>query len=147
MPNDLDDDFDDDTPDHGESPTIKQMRSEIRSLQKQLKDAADAGARAAQLERELTLTKLGANMEDPKAKYLPQTDNVDELKQAAIDLGLVEAPKPDVPPEEVAAHQRIAAASTGADPSAPDPLAGALNATSEAEFWAQAEAAGMVQGN
>ena len=98
------------------SAAIKQMRQQIKNLTKQLDAAKDGTARAAELERKLALTEMGANLKDPRAKYLPATDDMDALREAAIDLGLVAPPEPDVPADEMAAHQRIAAASAGGSP-------------------------------
>jgi hypothetical protein len=111
-------DFHDDPEHEGDEPAdgssaIKQMRQQIKTLTKELHTAKEGSARAAELERKLALTEMGANLKDPRAKYLPVTDDVDQLREAAIDLGLVAPPEPDVPADEEAAHERVAAASAG----------------------------------
>lgn len=95
------------------SNAIKQMRAQIKTLTKQLDAAKEGSARAAELERKLLLTEMGANLKDPRAKYLPQTDDVEALRQAAFDLGLATPPEPDVPADEQAALERVANASAG----------------------------------
>lgn len=114
-------DFHDDHEDEDDEPAdggnaMKQMRAQIRNLEKQLKAANDGSARAAELERKLLLTEMGANLQDPKAKYLPVTDDIEVLKQAAYDLGIATPPEPDVPADELAAHERIAGAAAGGRP-------------------------------
>ena len=112
---DFHDDPDED-PELDGSAAIKQMRQQIKTLTKELNAAKEGSARAAELERKLALTEMGANLKDPRAKYLPVTDDLDVLREAAVDLGLVAPPEPDVPDAEMAAHERIAGAASGGRP-------------------------------
>lgn len=129
------------------TPAMKQMRQQIRNLEKQLKAASDGSARAAELERKLALTEMGANLKDPRAKYLPQTDDIEALREAAVDLGLVAPPAPDTPPEEAAALDRIANASAGGRsvPGGPEVSADQIAGMTQAEVIAWAAGQGKLE--
>lgn len=131
----------------GDSNAMKQMRQQIKKLESELKAAKDGSVRAAELERKLLLTEMGANLKDPKAKYLPQTDDVEVLKQAAFDLGLATPPEPDVPADEQAAHERVAGASAGGSsvPGAGNVTAEQLAGMSQEEVLAWAAANGRLE--
>ena len=147
-----DDDLDDDDI---ETPQPQQRRqpteAEIRIWRKNAKKWEQAEPELTKLQRENLLLRTPglADLSDKQMRALFATHDGDQtpeaLRATAQDLGFVAAPPPEVPDAEVQAHQRIAQASQGADASTPDPLAGALNAQTEQEFWAQAEAAGVVQ--
>jgi hypothetical protein len=151
-------DFHDDDPDYDDEPETPQPQqrrqpteAEIRIWRKNARKWEQAEPELTKLQREnlllrtpglndLTPTKMKALFSTHEGEFTPEA-----LRATAEDLGFVQPPPPEVPDQEVQAHQRIAQASQGADTSTPDPLAGALGATTEAEFWAQAEAAGVVQ--
>jgi hypothetical protein len=147
---DLDDDYDD-QPTGDQPNAIKQMRSELRSLQKQLREASAGREEAEQLRREnLILRTPGLNtLSERQQKALWATHdgelNTDALRSTAQELGFVAPPEPATPPAEQAALQRIADASAGADSTTQDPLAAVMTAQNENEFWAAAEAVGRVQ--
>lgn len=148
MPDPTDDlNDDDELQPNGDSNAMKQMRQQIRKLENELKAAKDGTARAAELERKLALAEMGANLKDPKAKYLPQTDDIDALREAAIDLGLVAPPEPDVPADEAAALDRIANASAGGRsvPGGSDVTADQIAGMSQEEILAWAASRGTLE--
>ena len=146
----FDDDYEDDEPEADSGP-MRQMRKQIRDLEKQVKASQTAAQEAEQLRREnLILRTPGLNeLSDRKIKALFATHDgeftPDALKATAIDLGWVQPPEPEVPDAEREAHARMEGVATGASSAtAHDPVADALSAGSEDEFWAKAQAAGLV---
>lgn len=133
-----------------DSPAIRQMRQEIKNLQKQLKEREDLSPTVEQLKREnlvLKTPELVGLTDKQRSKLFAGLEGditPEALVAEARELGWVAPPTPDVPAEELAAHARMADASAGGVPVAPDKVASVLSATNEAEFWAQAEAAGFT---
>lgn len=150
MPDNYDDDQDDLEPEPQPQQRRQPTEAEIRMWRRDAKKWADAEPELTKLQRENLLLRtpgLG-DLSDKQMKALFATHEgdltPDSIRATAQDLGFVAPPAPEVPDEEVAAHQRIAAASSGAGAATPDPLAGVLDAANEQEFWAKAEAAGIV---
>jgi hypothetical protein len=112
MPEDLD--TPDDEPD--DNAVIRDLRKKAEKA-----DAAEAEAQAAR--RELALHKAGlGDLTDKQMKALTATHegdwDVESLKASATELGFVKTPaddkpEPRIPPEEMAAHQRVADAAGG----------------------------------
>lgn len=135
-----------------DSPAIKQMRQEIKNLQKQLKEREDLSPTVEQLKREnlvLKTPELVGLTDKQRSKLFAGLEGditPEALVAEARELGWVAPPPPDVPAEELAAHARMADASAGAGqvPVVPDKVAAVLSSKNESEFWAQAEAAGFT---
>lgn len=90
-----------------------------------LRKAADEGKKAkaenAQLKRDLAFMKAGINLEDPKMTYFVKGYDGDlapaAIRQAAIEVGFLQAEAPDPAAQQVAAsQQRVQQASTGVAP-------------------------------
>lgn len=134
-----------------DSPAIKQMRQEIKNLQKQLKEREDLSPTVEQLKRENLVLKtddLRKLTEDQREMLFSAFKGVEVtpeiLLEKARSVGWVQPPEPEVPAEELAAHARMADASAGAAPVSPDKAARVLSTNNEAEFWALAEAGGFT---
>jgi hypothetical protein len=147
----LDDNLDNEDDDTPEAPQKRQpTEAEIRMWRRDAKKYAEAEPELTRLQRENLLLRSDdlKGLSPVQAKALWATHEGDPtpeaLRATAQELGFVEAPKPDVPEAEVAAHQRMQQAAEGADPSKPDPLAGVMAAQTEEDFWAQARAAGVT---
>jgi hypothetical protein len=112
-----DDDYDDPDLDQEESGTVKALR-------KQLKDAEKQAHEANGLRTENALLKAGlGDLSDIQRKAILATHDgettAEALTATATSLGFVKAPEPvpQVPADEVAAHQRAAEATQGAEAS------------------------------
>lgn len=125
-------------------------------LRKELKDAKAAEAAAIERASKAENGVLGGHFEalgikaKPTAFNLPadldRTDR-DAVQAWAVDQGLIEPPQPKVQDQTLDAMDRINDASNGAGQSAlTDQAMAALQAGNEAEFWAQADAAGLTTG-
>lgn len=116
---------------------------------RQERDAARAEATTLRSKLAETNFKAAGVKVNPAALNVPSdldVTDVEKVKGWAGEMGLVET-KPDTPPEELETHQRIASASTGAGevPNASEEARNkAMNATTEAEFWANAHASGLT---
>jgi hypothetical protein len=93
--------------------------AERRKLQKELKQLRESQAATAAAARKAAFYEAGINPKDPKAKYFINGYDgeldPEAIKAAAIEAGFLEA-ETQVSQEERAAHERVAAASTGASP-------------------------------
>lgn len=107
----------------------------IRELREKAKRADTAEAEAQAARRELTLHKAGlGELSDKQMKALQAAHEGDwepeSLKATATELGFVKQPgepsEPQIPADEMAAHQRVAAAQTGEPPAPPENLTAAI---------------------
>ncbi len=101
----------------------QQQEDHLKVLRKKAKDHDDAVKRAEAAERKLALrdagipnTSLGKLFEKG---YDGDWADVEAIKAAAVEYGVLEPPEPEVPEEERAAHERVSAASAGA-PGSPE---------------------------
>jgi hypothetical protein len=122
------------------------LRQELKQAKEQAQAAIDRANKAENVALTGTFKELGIKAK-PTAFALPddldRTDR-DAVQAWAVEQGLVDPPAPDVPNDQLDALDRVAAASTGAGAVSADPLAKVIDANSEAEFWAQAEANGLT---
>lgn len=138
--------FDEDPDEENESPAIRQMRQRIKELEKQVKEGDATKASLAAAEQRLAVYEADLKLSAKQVKALFASHDGDDfspeaLKATAVELGFAKAEEP-VSDEEREAQERVAAASTGAQPEATarfDP-----RGLSEDEFWRQAEEAGVT---
>lgn len=149
MTTDLYDDDDDQT---DGSPAIKQLRQQVKTLQKELKSRDDATERLANLERENVVLRtpgLGELSDvQRRALFAAHDGELDPkgLRETAEALGFVSPPPPPPTDGEADAHTRAAGAAAGASAGLPgeEQRAAVLGAKSADEFWRNAEAAGLA---
>lgn len=97
--------------------------SVIKELRKQLRDAKAEAAEVPDLRRKVALSEAGlSGLSDKQQRAVLGAHDGDVtdhegLKATAIELGLIEAPKeqPQVPADEVQAHQRAQEATAQAE--------------------------------
>ena len=149
-----DDDLDDDDI---ETPQPQQRRqpteAEIRIWRKNAKKWEQAEPELTKLQRENLLLRTPglADLSDKQMRALFATHDgeltPDALRETATDLGFVAPPPPEVPNEEVAAHDRMFKAAAGATPPPGDSdaldQAAIAAATSPDEVMAIVNARGM----
>jgi hypothetical protein len=128
MTTQYEDDFDLEQ-EENEQPQQQQQEPQWRkNLERKAKEADAAKAEAQAAKRELALLKAGIDLESPTGKLFAKAydgeASVDAIKSAATEYGLIgqeSAPAaptqsaPSVSSDELAAHQRIAQASAGAN--------------------------------
>lgn len=135
--------MDDHNPDPDEHPDIVRMREQIKSLEKQVKSAADPEEVNA-LRREVVFLKAGIDPEAPKHKYFVKGYDGELTREAILAeaqaAGLIAAQE-DPDAVELEAHDRMAAANTGGAPKT-DHIAAIRSATNEAEVIAAYQQAG-----
>lgn len=139
MPTDLETSNDDDQ--HtDDNPVIRELRQKANRTEV-------AESKVSELQRELVVHRAGlTELSDKQLKALSAAHEGDwepeALKATAAELGFgtttdsgQQEPEPKIPAEELAAHQRVAAAATGQPPAPPATLDAALaNAKSEDEI-------------
>jgi hypothetical protein len=116
-------------------------RHHIRDLEAKAREADDLRARLTELERDNAFTRaLGPAAEHPGTKYFVKGYEgeltVDAIRAAASEAGFLTEPEQQragASPEELSAHQRMAAASTGAGTSGAIPLEDAIAQAGSAE--------------
>lgn len=114
-------------------------RKWVRDLEKRAKVAEKAAAERDAAMRELVMLKAGINPDSPQGKLFAKAydgePTLDAVKAAAQEYGVLDAPTPAIPAEEVAAHQRVATTAAGAEVSDgdDDPIALINRAESAAE--------------
>jgi hypothetical protein len=112
------DQYDDDDEQEPAQPQPRELRAQIKALNAELAQAREQAERTANLERENAFFKadLPRDLNEAKQKAIMAIagDTTPEaFRQAAQDLGYIEPPAPTVPAEELAAHDRAAAATAG----------------------------------
>jgi cytoskeletal protein RodZ len=113
---DYDDDFTaDDTTD--DTSDIKQFRAAKKQAAEQQKAAETARAEADAAKRELAFLRAGIDPESQTAQRIAKVHEgdwtADSLKATGVEMGWVTADAPSVPADEIAAHDRFAAANNG----------------------------------
>lgn len=110
---DYDDDLDSDTTDASE-----QKRNWRRDLEEQAKAAKQAAAEAEAAKRELALIRAGIDLDSPHGKLAAKAydgpADPAQIKAWATEHGILEPEAPVVPEAELAAHERVANAASGA---------------------------------
>lgn len=120
--NDLDDN------DSGEQ-RVNLTRAQIRTLERDAKQARKAQDELAQMRRELALSRAGVAdlTERQQRALLASIDGdvtADSVREAAVDLGFVQPPPTAPAAEEQQAMERMSQASAGAtDPGSEDSIA------------------------
>lgn len=145
--------------DGGVDPTFIERAKEAFAaspLRQELREAKAEAAAAIERAAKAETGVLGGHFEalgikaKPTAFALPaDLDRLDRDAVAswAVDQGLIDPPQPKVADDTLDAQDRIADAAVGAGASAlTDQQHAVLAAGSEAEFWSQAEAAGLTAG-
>lgn len=158
MTTQYEDDFDLEQ-EENEQPQQQQQEPQWRkNLERKAKEADAAKAEAQAAKRELALLKAGIDLESPTGKLFAKAydgeASVDAIKAAATEYGLIgteSAPaapaqtEPSVSNDELAAHQRIAQASAGANSGGQyDPRDAVNNADSVEEVLAILQKEGVV---
>jgi hypothetical protein len=113
-------------------------RKWVRDLEKRAKVAEKAAAERDAAMRELVMLKAGINPDTPQGKLFVKAydgePTLEAVKAAAQEYGVLDAPTPAIPADEVAAHQRVATTAAGADIGGDDdPIALIQKAESAAE--------------
>lgn len=121
------------------------LRQELKQTKAEAQAAMERATKAEQAALRSSFEKLGIKAK-PEALAIPDTvDRLDHdaVQAWAVEVGLAEPSKPDVPAEELDALDRIAESGVGAS-GAVTPSDRLLSAPSEEEFWAEAERAGVT---
>lgn len=125
--------YDDEQDDDDATGKVTIERSQIKSWQKQAKQAAEAEARAEAAERKLAFAEAGIPLTDPKMAYFVKGYDgeftPEAIKQAATDAGFIAAP---VAPDDSGPLQRTQQVAAGAQ--SPD-------VSADAEYFAALDAA------
>lgn len=124
-------------------------RKWVRDLEKRAKAAEKAAAERDAAMRELVMLKAGINPDSPQGKLFVKAydgePTLEAVKAAAQEYGVLDAPTPDIPAEEIAAHQRVATTAAGADVAGEDdPIALIQRAESAAEVLELVEKYGVA---
>jgi hypothetical protein len=89
-----------------------------RKLEQDAEDGRKASADAAAARRELAFHKAGVDLDSPQGKLLAKAYEGDPTAEAvkafAVEHGILAADQPAVPAEELAAHDRLSQATSGA---------------------------------
>lgn len=128
MTTQYEDDFDLDQEENEQPQQQQQQEPQWRkNLERKAKEADAAKAEAQAAKRELAILKAGIDLESPTGKLFAKAydgeASVDAIKAAATEYGLIgtesapaaPTPAPSVSNDELAAHQRIAQTSAGAN--------------------------------
>lgn len=120
-----DDETDDGNDDGQDQRYVRLSREQIRTLERDAKTARQAQDKLAALERKLALTEAGiGSLTDRQQKALLATIDgevtAETARQAAEELGFVQAAPPPAPDAEAAALNRMSQASTGATDANPE---------------------------
>lgn len=102
-----------------DSSVIRQLRAENKRLTQENTDFKSQAERTPDLETKLAFYEadLPRDLSDARRKAIIATAEeltADGYRKAAADLGFIEPPAPAVPPEELAAMERIANGANGA---------------------------------
>lgn len=124
-------------------------RKWVRDLEKRAKAAEKAAAERDAAMRELVMLKAGINPDSPQGKLFVKAydgePTLEAVKAAAQEYGVLDAPTPAIPAEEIAAHQRVATTAAGADVAGEDdPIALIQRAESAAEVLELVEKYGVA---
>lgn len=119
MTDDLEDDFGLDTDEQTDDRTVTLTRQQIRSLERDAKQARKANEEAAATKRELAFVRAGIDPDDPKLKYFAKgydgEINADAIRAAATEAGFLTPTATSSDEQaEATASERIANASAGA---------------------------------
>ena len=124
-------------------------RKWVRDLEKRAKAAEKAAAERDAAMRELVMLKAGINPETPQGKLFVKAydgePTLEAVKAAAQEYGVLDAPTPAIPADEIAAHQRVATTAAGADVAGDDdPIALIQKAETAAEVLELVEKYGVA---
>lgn len=120
MPDDYDDDLDDDLDDDDNTPLVRKLRAENKRLAKEAKEAKDLRAEIARRDREKVVAEAGLTLKPAQVTALLAAHGDKELTPdliyaTAVDLDWAQPKEADVPSDDLDTHDRVAAASGGAD--------------------------------
>lgn len=127
----------------------QRTRTVPRDVFKDLERRAKAGDETAKLleaaNRRLAFADAGINTSDPKLAYFVRGYDgemtADAIRAAAAEAGFIDAPAPQVPDEELRAHDRVSQAAAGASTGVQeDILEGARRAAANAPQGQEAQA-------
>lgn len=112
------DDLDTDEQEQSQSRQVTLSRSAIRSLERDAKAFKESQAEMATLKRQLAFTSAGIKPDDPKMSYFVKGYDgeltADAITKAATEAGFLAPPVEQTDTEqELAAHDRVSAASAG----------------------------------
>ena len=152
-----DDDFYEDDDTEPEAPPQRQRReptpAEIRIWQKKAKQYDQAEPQLTKLQRENAVLRVPelAGLNERQRNMLMSSHGGDFSRDALLaeaeEAGWYKPapPEQEIPQEEMAVHQRMAAAPAGAqNPQTPDPVSFLKEAANEEDFWKRAQAAGVA---
>lgn len=128
--------------------TVTVKRSDLRALQRTARDGKKAQDKLATYERRDAFEQAGVPLTDKRASYFIKGYDGD-VSPEAISAAWEEAfgqapPESSTDPAEAAAHQRVAAAATGAEPPKTSiSLEDLQNANSPEDVMALVDQAGM----
>jgi len=137
------------TEENQEQESGQKDRKWIRDLEKRAKAGESAKAEADAAKRELSFLKAGINLDSPQGKLFAKAYDgeftAEAVKAAAEEYGVIEAPQPVIPNEELESLDRISRA--GSIPSTvgmDDPMAKIQQAESPAEIIEILKSQGVV---
>jgi len=116
------DTYSDDQLTEDEDRVVSLRRSQIRALEDKARRADEATQRADAAERQLAFAQAGVSLDDPKTKWFVKGYDgevtVEDIRAAAAEAGFIgeTRTRETIPANEQAAHQRMAGAAAGADP-------------------------------
>lgn len=107
-----------DTDDDAQDEAPKPKRNWRRELEAEAEAGKQAKAEAAAAKRELALIRAGIDLSTPQGKLFAKAydgePTADAIKAAAQEYGVLDTDTPSVPADELAAHDRVANAASGA---------------------------------
>lgn len=111
----------DDIEDMDDDTTAADTAAEKQNWRRKLEQDAEEGRKAVeaaqQARRELAFIKAGIDVDSPQGKLLAKAyegeATAEAVKAFAVEHGVLDVETPAVPAEELAAHDRLAAASGG----------------------------------
>lgn len=99
--NDLDDD---ETTDPSESPVIRDLRKQVKTLKNENRELAARATAGEEATRKMAFLEAGVDLNDPKTGYFVKGYDgeltADAIKTAAVDAGFMETPEPSTQPED-----------------------------------------------
>lgn len=92
-------------------------RDVFKDMERKAKERDEVQKQLDAANRRLAFSDAGINTSDPKLGYFVKGYDgdmtPDAIRAAASEAGFIEAPRPDVPDEEIRAHERVSQAAAG----------------------------------
>ena len=116
-----------------------------KDMERKAKERDEIGKQLEAANRRLAFADAGINTSDPKLSYFVRGYDGDltpeAIRTAAAEAGFIDPPAPEVPTEELRAHDRVTQAAAGANTAVnEDILEGARRAAASAPAGQEAQA-------